>query len=312
MTESPFAPHLAARGHVMLDGGLASQLELEGHDLAHALWSARLLAEDPDAIERAHRAFLEAGADCVISASYQATPQGLRRAGATSAEARALILRSLELAHRARDRFRADGNGRGPAPLVAASIGPYGAYLADGSEYRGDYGLDVSSLVDFHRERFELLAERAELLAIETIPSLHEVEALRVLLDEHPDLPAWVSFSCRDGGHLADGTPVERAAAVLDDVTGVFAVGVNCTAPEHVAALLGRLAAREGHRDLLAYPNSGERYDAATKTWSEAPTGRDVADLAPGWERDGARYIGGCCRVTAPDLARLAAALGRD
>ena len=150
MTRSPFAPHLAARGHVLLDGGLASQLELEGHDLDHALWSARLLEEDPDAIRRAHRAFLDAGADCVISASYQATPQGLRRAGASATEARALVLRSLELAEQARDECVAQ-HGAGPtspAPVVAASIGPYGAYLADGSEYRGDYGVGSAALVD--------------------------------------------------------------------------------------------------------------------------------------------------------------------
>lgn len=313
MTQSPFEPHLAARDHVLLDGGLASQLELEGHDLDHALWSARLLADDPDAIERAHRAFLDAGADCVISASYQATPQGLRRAGASAAEARALILRSLELAERARDEFLAE-RGAGPAspaPVVAASIGPYGAYLADGSEYRGDYGVGLAALVDFHRERFELLAGRADLLAIETIPSVTEVEALRELLLEHPGAAAWVSFACRDGAHLADGAPIERAAEALEDLENLVAVGVNCTAPEHVDSLLGRLAARRSGAELLAYPNSGERYEAETKTWSEEPSRSDLPDLATGWRRRGARLIGGCCRVTAPDLARIAAALGR-
>lgn len=313
MTQSPFEPHLAARDHVLLDGGLASQLELEGHDLDHALWSARLLADDPDAIERAHRAFLDAGADCVISASYQATPQGLRRAGASAAEARALILRSLELAERARDEFLAE-RGAGPAspaPVVAASIGPYGAYLADGSEYRGDYGVGLAALVDFHRERFELLAGRADLLAIETIPSVTEVEALRELLLEHPGAAAWVSFACRDGAHLADGAPIERAAEALEDLENLVAVGVNCTAPEHVDSLLGRLAARRSSAELLAYPNSGERYEAETKTWSEEPSRSDLPDLATGWRRGGARLIGGCCRVTAPDLARIAAALGR-
>ncbi len=313
MTQSPFEPHLAARDHVLLDGGLASQLELEGHDLDHALWSARLLADDPDAIERAHRAFLDAGADCVISASYQATPQGLRRAGASAAGARALILRSLELAERARDEFLAE-RGAGPAspaPVVAASIGPYGAYLADGSEYRGDYGVGLAALVDFHRERFELLAGRADLLAIETIPSVTEVEALRELLLEHPGAAAWVSFACRDGAHLADGAPIERAAEALEDLENLVAVGVNCTAPEHVDSLLGRLAARRSGAELLAYPNSGERYEAETKTWSEEPSRSDLPDLATGWRRRGARLIGGCCRVTAPDLARIAAALGR-
>ena len=313
MTRSPFAPHLASRGHVLLDGGLASQLELEGHDLDHALWSARLLEEDPDAIRRAHRAFLDAGADCVISASYQATPQGLRRAGASATEARALILRSLELAEQARDECVAQ-HGAGPtspAPVVAASIGPYGAYLADGSEYRGDYGVGCAALVDFHRERFELLAERAELLAIETIPSLVEVEALRELLLEQPGVAAWMSFSCRDGAHLADGAPIERAADALADLENLVAVGVNCTAPEHVDSLLGRLAERRAGAELLAYPNSGERYEAETKTWSEERSSGDLPDLAAEWRARGARLIGGCCRVTAPDLTRLAAALGR-
>lgn len=311
MHPSPIRELLEESGLLLLDGGLASELEVRGHDLDHPLWSARLLAEDPQAIRDAHLAFLEAGAGCIISSSYQATPRGLVEAGASPTLARELLRTSYRLAREACELFADSVEApERPAPLAAASIGPYGAYLADGSEYRGDYGLDVTQLVDFHRERVELLAELAQLLAVETIPSMHEAEALRRLLGEAGCPPAWVSFSCRDGEHLCDGTPLRSAASLFEDLPTVVAVGVNCTAPQHVASLIRAVHAGAPGKEVVVYPNSGETYLPDTKSWAPAPESLDLPRLVGSWQSAGARLIGGCCRITARELGRIDSALG--
>ncbi|MEM1450431.1 MAG: homocysteine S-methyltransferase [Planctomycetota bacterium] len=306
---NPIEPFLAEGRTLLLDGGLATELEARGHDLRHPLWSAKLLREDPRAIEGVHRTFLASGADCVISASYQATPQGLVESGLTRDEARKLILESWRIARRACELHSAE-SGAQPAPIAAASIGPYGAYLADGSEYRGDYGLDAGALVEFHRERVELLAPVATLLAIETVPSLPEALAYARLLAEHPDAFAWVSFCCQDGERIADGTPIEDAVAPFDDLPQVVAVGVNCTPPTHVASLVERIGARGTDKEIIVYPNSGERFRTDDKGWDAAPEEACIERLAGSWRAHGARLIGGCCRVSAADLARIRGSLG--
>jgi homocysteine S-methyltransferase len=304
---SPFAPFFSRRGYALLDGGLATQLESQGHDLAHPLWSARLLAEEPAAIERAHLAFLGAGADCIISSSYQATPQGLVESGCSPREARVLIERSWEIAFDACQQAAKAANG--PAPIAAASIGPYGAYLADGSEYRGDYGLTVQELADFHRERFEILSSIAPLIAFETIPCLEEAQSIRLLLRGGPPVQAWVSFSCSDGSLLADGSPIEAAASVFDDVPGVVAVGVNCTAPRNVPSLVRGLRARDSRKEVIVYPNSGATYCGETKAWSDVHAQDGLAHQVTDWLTMGARVIGGCCRVTPAEVQRIATSL---
>ena len=205
-----FSTHLARQGFVLLDGGLATELERRGHDLDDPLWSAKVLLEDPGAIRAAHRTYLDAGADCVITATYQATFQGLAARGVDSSRAEGVLLKAVDLAVRARDDFRAgQANREGRLrPVVAAGIGPYGAFLADGSEYRGDYGIGARALADFHRRRLRLLAgSPADMLACETLPSLGEARVLAALARETTAKPVWFSFTCRDEGHLSDGTP---------------------------------------------------------------------------------------------------------
>jgi len=304
-------PFLRDHGTLLLDGGLATELERAGFDLDHPLWSAWLLSERPEAIAAVHRAYLVAGADCITTASYQATIPGFRRSGATDAEARGLLIRSVELALRVRDEFRSGASEtRRAHPLVAASIGPYGAFLADGSEYTGAYAIGHDGLVDFHRGRMRLLLEAGpDLLACETIPSVVEARALAVLLAELPDARAWVSFSCRDGARLCDGTPFVDAVRAVAVLPQVVAVGVNCTAPVFVEALL-RAAAAVTDKPLVAYPNSGETYDAAAKVWRGTSDPLDWGERARAWRAAGARLVGGCCR-TGPDHVRAArAALG--
>ncbi len=289
---------IARQGFLVLDGGLATTLEDRGHDLRDPLWSARVLLDDPGAIRDVHRAFLDAGADVIISASYQAGLPGLALRGLDAVEAAALLRRSVDLALEARDAFLASAAAAGrPRPLVAAGVGPYGATLADGSEYTGAYDLDAPGLRAFHAERWRILAATpADLLACETIPSLREAAVLLDLLEETPGRCAWISFSCRDGERISDGTPFAEAVRLCADHPRVAAVGVNCTAPRHVGALIA--AARTvTDLPLLAYPNSGEEWDAVARAWRPGPEAADWTSDAPAWCDAGAQGIGGCCRV---------------
>jgi homocysteine S-methyltransferase len=305
------APFLEAGGVLVLDGGLATELEKAGFDLDHPLWSARLIEEAPGEIAEVHGSYLEAGADCITTASYQATFAGFEREGRSREEAEGLLRRSVSLALETRDRFWAEARNRAgrKRPLVAASVGPYGAFLANGSEYTGDYDLDEAGLLDFHRQRFRLLAASgADLIACETIPSAAEARALGALLAESSGPPAWVSFSCRDGERIRDGTPLADCIVGLEALDRVAAVGVNCTAPSHVESLL-RAAASVTSKPLVAYPNSGERYDPATRSWQRRSSPADWGELGRTWRRAGARLIGGCCRTGPAHVRSLRAAL---
>jgi homocysteine S-methyltransferase len=275
----------------VLDGGLATHLEALGCDLADELWSAKLLIEKPEVIRQAHLDYFAAGADVATTASYQASVPGFVRRGLSPREARNLIRLSVTLAAQARDET---GHG-----MVAASVGPYGAYLANGAEYTGDYDLDEDGLAEWHRERFAILASSgADLLACETIPSIAEARALASLLRETPGVKAWVSFSCRDGEHVSDGTPFEECAAVFAGLPQVVAVGVNCTAPRFVPSLISRGAA-------IVYPNSGETWDADGGRWLGVADPVEYGEAAVEWQALGARYLGGCCRTTPEHIRQI-------
>jgi homocysteine S-methyltransferase len=294
----PITPFLERQGVLLLDGGLATELEARGCDLNDPLWSARALIEAPDLVRQVHFDYLEAGADCVISASYQATVDGFVRRGRGEEEAVELLLRSVRLACQARDAFASTPAGRKRLrPLVAASIGPYGASQADGSEYTGDYDLDEGGLIAFHRRRFEVLSgSGADLLACETIPSRAEARALTRLLRDTPEVRCWFSFSCRDGVHLADGTELRAVAAELSAFPQVLAVGVNCTAPRFVPSLIGEIR-RVTDKRIVVYPNSGETYEAEGKVWLPSGEAIDFAQASEEWHGLGATLVGGCCRT---------------
>jgi homocysteine S-methyltransferase len=308
MDSTAFRSALADDGALLLDGGLATQLEAQGADLSDRLWSARLLVEEPDAIVDAHLAYYRAGARVATTASYQATFEGFAARGIGHDEAAGLLRRSVDLGAQARNRALEEGLG-GPL-FVAASVGPYGAMLADGSEYRGRYGRTVAELRDFHRERMEILAGAGpDVLAIETMPELEEAEAAASLLAELPGAAAWISFSCADGGHLRSGTPIEEAVAAVEGAPGVMAVGVNCTAPQHVDELIRRIRTVTA-LPVVAYPNSGEGWDAAARRWTGPGSERVDAAAAARWRAAGAALVGGCCRVTPDQVAGLGAGLG--
>jgi homocysteine S-methyltransferase len=293
---------------VLLDGGFATELERRGHDLSDDLWSARLLRDDPDEVIATHLAFYRAGADVATTASYQASVEGFARHGVTAAEAESLLRDSVRLARIAAALAEAED---GVRRLVAASIGPYGAVRADGSEYTGDYGVDDAFLRDFHRRRTAVLAASgADLLAVETIPSEQEVTALlEVLAELAPSMPAWLSLTCADGAHTRRGEDVSRVFGLAASSPHIMAVGVNCTAPEHVLGLVERAVAATG-KPGVAYPNSGEGWDATSRSWTGPGAVVDGA-LAAGWVAAGATYVGGCCRVGSADIARLATTVRR-
>lgn len=295
---NPFEAFIGRRGAVVLDGGLATELEARGLSLDHPLWSARALFDAPAVVAAVHRDYLAAGADVIATATYQATAPDL-------------LLSGVALARRTRDEFwdRRPPGGARIRPLIAASIGSYGAALADGSEYRGDYGLDVEALAAWHRARLRVLeTSGADVLAFETIPSLPETEAIARLLGEGDGPPAWVSFQARDAETLADGAPVEAAARAVERSVRVLAVGVNCVPPALVAPLLARCAAATS-KLLVAYPNRGDLWDSATKTWIDRHAEVPFDQLVPQWMDAGARLIGGCCRTTPADIRTIASAL---
>jgi homocysteine S-methyltransferase len=288
----------AVDGVTVLDGGLSTALEQQGVDLGGALWTARLLGEAPERIARAHRAYIEAGARVVTTASYQASVEGLVAAGYGVAQARQLIVRSVTVAQDARDELATTH----PGVLVAASVGPYGAFLADGSEYTGRYGVPRSRLRDFHGPRLELLAAAGpDLFAVETISDTDEAEVLVDLLAEH-HLPAWFSYSVR-GATTSAGQPLPEAYAVLAGSRSVLAAGVNCSEQSDV---LGAVLAAVEATGLpgVAYPNRGGSWNSDTKTWDYA--GPLDLDLVAAWVEAGARFVGGCCGTGPADITLLA------
>jgi len=283
------------------DGGLATQLEARGHDLSDALWLARLLMDAPGEITAAHLAYFRAGAVIATTASYQASFAGFAARGLDREAAARLMRRSVELARAAQAEMAADGTAR----WVAASVGPYGAALADGSEYRGRYGLSVAELAAWHRPRLEELAGAGpDVLAVETIPDADEAEAVLSLISGL-GIPAWLSYSI-DGERTRAGQPLAAAFAIARDVPEVVAVGVNCCDPAAVPAAITMAAGATG-KPVIVYPNSGEDWDARRRAWTGQPR------CSPGqprqWAALGARIVGGCCRVGPAEIAGITRAV---
>ncbi len=305
---NPIERILSEHSMMILDGAFATELERRGCNLNDSLWSAKFLMENPDIIGAVHEDYFKAGADCAITASYQATFEGFMKRGMTKQEAKELLQLSVQIAVKVRDRFWKNEENRSnrPKPIVAASVGPYGAFVADGSEYRGNYGLTKAELEEFHRERMATLIEAGpDILACETIPCLIEAQAIVNDLEAHPGVFAWISFSAKDGEHINSGERMEDCARWLDEHPQVAAIGVNCTPPEFMESLISEI--RKGtNKPIVVYPNSGEQYDAETKTWHGCSTGLCYSDSAKLWFEKGASLIGGCCRTTPEDIRNIA------
>lgn len=300
---SSFVAALAV-GPIVLDGGLGTLLESRGHDMSSSLWSARLLLEDPDAIRRAHREYFDAGARVAITSSYQVSHTGLVAAGFDRADVERALHRSVELARQARE----DAGLGADEAWVAASVGPYGAALADGSEYTGAYGRTVDELREWHRPRLAALAAAApDVLAIETVPSLVEVEAITAELDGI-GIPAWVSVTVADG-RLRAGDDLADAFALAAGVPEIVAAGVNCCDTAEITGALAALRASGGGLPGVVYPNSGELWHAQERAWSGSAS--EIAAHAGDWAAGGARLVGGCCRVGPDQISAVARRLVR-
>ncbi len=299
---------------VVLDGAFGTEIARRGFDTRDDLWAAKALFVKPEIVKAVHRDYFEAGADVCTSASYQATVEGFESKGFTRSQAAELIRLSVRLVQQARKEFlenrqRKSGssvlNERRPYPMAAASVGPYGAYLADGSEYTGAYSADRHELADFHAERLALLLEtEPDILACETLPLFREAEAILDELKKHPEAQAWISFTCKDTRSTSGGDKIADCARFLDREPQVAAIGVNCTAPEYVADLIREIRAHT-EKPVAVYPNSGETYDASGKNWKGEA--QPFAAYVRTWYDAGARLIGGCCRTTPEDIKGVAA-----
>ena len=314
---NPIAEVLAERSAVILDGALATELETRGLDLSSALWSAKALQDSPNVVYQVHLDYFRSGADVAITSSYQATPLGLHQhLGMDHEESQLLIKKSVKLAQRARDAALREQEQKCPAEevrklLVAGSVGPYGAYLADGSEYRGDYDIPDEEMKAFHRPRIQALVDAGvDVLAFETIPSFAEVNILLQLLQsEFPTTLAWLSCTVRDHAHLSDGAPLANVVAATNSSNQIIAVGVNCVPEQDVSVILDHLRPLTD-KPLVAYPNSGEQWNAKARAWTgqRSDTQRH-ARLVTEWHSKGARLIGGCCRTGPKDVEVIRDAL---
>ena len=304
---NPIEVILRKQNVLVIDGAFGTELERKGYNIKDELWSAKFLMEKPEVIGEVHKDYLEAGSDCITTASYQASYEGFMKKGLSEEEAKALIVSSVMIAKEVRDAFWADEKHRfkRQKPLVAASIGPYGAYLADGSEFRGNYGLSIEALMDFHAKRLETLIEaKPDLLALETIPCLIEAQALCRLLYKFPQMNAWVSFSAKDGMHINSGEKIKECAQFLDTQEHIVAIGINCTAPEYIESLIEEIKA-VSTKPIIVYPNAGATYNALSKTWDGLSKEASYGKMAHRWYEKGARVIGGCCQTTPEDIAQI-------
>jgi homocysteine S-methyltransferase len=291
----------------VLDGGMATELERKGFNLAGPLWSAQVLESSPEAIASVHREYLEAGADCLLTASYQVSAEGFQEIGfapqdAARAAANALRV-SVALAESVRNEYQAGSPRR---IWIAASLGPYGAMLHNGAEYHGNYDCSFDDLVGFHSRRIAVLARtNADFLAFESIPLLEEARAILTALQPYPDVAAYLSFTCRDGTHVSHGETLRACAELLDTQPQVIGIGVNCTAPDLIGSLIGELA-KETSKPIIVYPNSGEQWDALHRCWQGDGQVQAFGELAGRWRSAGAQWIGGCCRTGAEHVRAVA------
>lgn len=308
---------LAEESCLILDGALGTELESRDYDVSGHLWSAKYLLDNPQVLKEIHEDYLQAGADILTTASYQASLPGLLQAGVEEEESLALIRLTVSLAQEAREEVWANlpeqEKSQRPYPLISGDIGPYAAYLADGSEYTGDYHLTQKDYQAFHRPRIAALLEAGcDLLGIETIPNLGEAAAILVLLEqEFPEVEAYMSFVAKDGSHIADGSPIEEVASLCAKSKQVLALGINCSSPVFFDELLQKIKSKTD-KPLVAYPNSGEVYDGEKKTWHEGEGGEtSLVQYAKNWQVLGAKIIGGCCRTRPSHIEELSRSLAR-
>jgi homocysteine S-methyltransferase len=301
-----FKQILQKQNVIILDGALGTEIQKRGFDVNDSLWSAKFLSKNPAVIKEIHTDYLNAGADIIISASYQASFEGFMKKGFSKEESKKLIELSISLAKDARDEFWENLTDKTDKikPLVAASIGPYGAFLADGSEYSGNYQISDEELLAFHQQRLEtILHVKPDIIACETIPSFNEAKILSKLLEAY-DIPSWISFSAKDEKHINSGESIEECIEYLETQKHICALGINCTAPQFISSLVQKIK-KLSSKPIVIYPNGGSKYNPITKTWEKSVDNSDFAKMALLWKNAGASIIGGCCETGPKEIQEL-------
>ena len=303
-----FKKWLDEQKYVVIDGALSTALEKRGMDLNHKLWTAKVLVENPEKIKEVHREYFEVGANIAITSTYQASILGFEDLGYSEQEAEVFIRQSVELAKQARQEVKTTED-----MWIAGSVGPYGAYLADGSEYRGDYKVDSKFLENFHKRRIELLVkEGVDLLAIETIPNFEEIKVLLNILSEYPETVAWVTCTLKDSEHISDGSKLRDVQVILEGNKQIIGYGINCVKPEYVSKSMKLLTLNKS-KNLIAYPNGGAVYDASTKEWSNSGDSEHIFSKdCLDWYGKGCSMIGGCCCTSKEDIKTLSETLSEN
>lgn len=288
----------------VLDGSLATELKKREVEINSKLWTAEALADNIEKIYDVHLDYLWSGAQMILTDTYQANLPAFEKEGYTKKQAETLIAVAVQAAKKARADYEED---TGNYALVAGSIGPYGAYLADGSEYRGDYLLSEAQYLDFHLPRLTtVLLQEPDCLALETQPKLSEPLAILKWLKQNvPFMPVYVSFTLKDEKTLSDGTPLAVAVQAVSEYDQVFAVGINCISPKLVEKALREIKQNTAKK-IIVYPNSGATYDAKTKTWQDLDKKIDFEQEAAKWHQAGADLIGGCCTTGTKDIKAVA------
>ncbi|UQS86266.1 homocysteine S-methyltransferase [Nicoliella spurrieriana] len=283
---------------ILIDCALSYGLEQRNIQLNNKLWTASALQSHPDIIKAIHKDYFNAGSNMTVTDTYQGSVPGFIDAGYTKEQAIELIQRSVKLAREAQAEVTVP-----QTTWVAGAIGPYGAFLADGSEYVGNYGISEAELIKFHQDRLQTLVEAGvDLLAFETIPDFTELKAIKQLLSQYPGIDAFVSCSIKDAHHISDGTDLLEVQALLETIPNVIAYGFNCNHPEFTVPGLTYLHDHQtnANQSLIVFPNSGAHYDPSTKEWSQA-TAFSFGKAAKEWQAAHAKWIGGCCEVSVQD-----------
>ncbi|RXK17388.1 homocysteine S-methyltransferase [Macrococcus sp. DPC7161] len=278
----------------ILDGGFGTTIEQFGYDIAHPLWSSHLLTTHPEGIYQVHRAFVENGADIILTNTYQASVQSFLNIGLTKEDATIALIHSVKLAQQAANKNT----------LVGACLGPYGALLSDGSEYTGDYSITESDYIQYHKERLDILLQAGiNVFAFETIPKLEEIKAVKTLLKDYPQIEAWISVTLKDTQHLSDGSKIEEVCKVVNTIDNVYAFGVNCTSVKIIDGALDTLI-EHSEKPLILYPNGGRKYDGIKKIWIDQ-IDENLYEAAVRWKHKGVKIIGGCCQVGPKEIGEL-------
>ena len=283
---------------IILDGGFGTTVEQFGYDVKHELWSSNLLQSNPEAVYKVHQAFVDSGAEIILTNTYQASVQSFLNIGITKDEARTYLEKAVELATRAAD----------DKAIVAGSLGPYGAMLGNGSEYTGDYKETEEDYIKYHKERLDILLEAGvNVFAFETIPNIEEIKAVKMLLRDYPSIEAWISVTLKDSDHLSDGTPIEEVIRVVNVIDNVVAFGVNCTSVKVIDGAVDKLIALSD-KPLILYPNGGRKYDAVKKIWIDQHD-ESFVEAAVKWKDKAVKMIGGCCEVGPEEISELVSTL---